>query len=160
MDKGDVDLALVPEPWGSRMLKEVDANMIFDYKDVLRDGNYATAVVIVRTEFLKEHSDIVKKFIKAHVELTDYINSNSNEAKDIVNVQIKELTQKALDKDILDEAFKRIIVTINPEEESVQDFAKLSVETGFLRNEPNIKDLFNIDILNKILRENGKAEIR
>lgn len=160
LDKGDVDAALVPEPWGSRLIKEVNANVILDYKDVWRDGNYTTAVVIVRTEFLKDHPEIVEKLIKTHVELTDYINSNNNEAKDLINAQLKELTQKPLDKDILDAAFKRLTITNDPEKESVQDFVKLSVEAGFLRNEPDTKNLFNFDILNKILKENGKTEIK
>ena len=67
---------LVPEPWGSRLIKEAEANVILDYKDLLRNGEYTTAVVVVRTEFLKDHPKIVEDFIKNHVEVTDYINKN------------------------------------------------------------------------------------
>ncbi|WAG55450.1 ABC transporter substrate-binding protein [Clostridium estertheticum] len=100
LQKGDIDAALVPEPWGSRLIKEANANIILDYKDVFREGKYTTAVVVVRTEFLKDHPQIVEAFIKNHVETTEYINKNSAKAKEIVNKQITELTKKSISNDV------------------------------------------------------------
>ncbi|MCX7709457.1 MAG: aliphatic sulfonate ABC transporter substrate-binding protein [Clostridia bacterium] len=159
LDKGEIDAALVPEPWGSRLVKEISANVVLDYNQVWRDGKYTTAVVIARTKFLKENPDLVEKFIKAHVELTDYINENPDKAKETVNAQINELTRKPLPKDVLDASFKRMTVTNNPEKDSVLDFVKLSVNAGFLKQAPDTKDLFNLTILNKVLREKGQPEI-
>lgn len=160
LDKGEIDAALVPEPWGSRLVKEIKANVLLDYKEVWKEGKYTTAVIIARTQFIKDHPDIVEKFLRTHVELTDYINKEPEKAKETVNTQIKELTKSALAKDVLDEAFKRLVVTNNPEKESVEGFIKLSVETGFLKEEPDAKNLFNLKILNKILKEKGQAEIQ
>lgn len=160
LDKGEIDAALVPEPWGSRLVKEVKANVLLDYKDVWKEGKYTTAVIIARTQFIKDHPDIVEKFLRTHVELTDYINKEPEKAKESVNTQIKELTKSALAKDVLDDAFKRLVITNNPEKESVQGFIKLLVETGFLKEEPDAKNLFNLKILNKILKEKGQAEIQ
>lgn len=160
LDKGEIDAALVPEPWGSRLVKEVNANVLLDYKGVWRDGKYTTAVVIVRTKFLKEHPDIVEKFLRTHVELTEYINKNPEKAKSVVNEQLNVLTQKPLPKDVLDEAFKRLTVTNDPQKDSVLGFIKLSVSTGFLKEEPDPKDLFNLKLLNKVLKEKGQEEIK
>jgi NitT/TauT family transport system substrate-binding protein len=30
-DRGDIDVALVPEPWGSRLVKEISVNVVLDY---------------------------------------------------------------------------------------------------------------------------------
>jgi len=160
LQKGEIDAALVPEPWGSRLIKEAGANVILDYKDLLRDGQYTTAVVVVRTEFLKNHPKIVEDFIRNHVEVTDYINANKEEAKAVVNKQITDLTNKSIAKDVLDSAFNRLTITNNPEGDSVLDFLNLSVEEGFLRSEPDTKDLINISILNKVLKEKGIDEIK
>jgi len=160
LQKGDIDAALVPEPWGSRLIKEAQANIILDYKDVFREGNYTTAVVVVRTEFLKDHPKIVEDFIKNHVEVTDYINKNQEQAKTIVNKQITELTKKGLSKDILDASFKRLTVTNNPEKDSVLEFVKASVKEGFLKIAPDTKDLINLSILNKVLKEKGQEQIK
>ena len=160
LQKGDIDAALVPEPWGSRLIKEAGANIILDYKDIFREGNYATAVVVVRTEFLKDHPQIVENFIKNHVEVTDYINKNPEKSKEIVNKQITELTKKGISKDVLDASFKRLTITNNPEKDSVLDFVKASVKEGFLKSDPDTKDLFNLSILNKILKEKGQQQIK
>jgi NitT/TauT family transport system substrate-binding protein len=130
-----------------------------DYKQVWRDGKYSTAVVIVRKEFLKEHPDIVEKFLKSHIELTDYINKNQEAAKEIVNAQIKELTQKPLSKEILDASFSRLTITNNPEKDSVEEFVKLSVDTGILKEKPDTGSLYNYEILNKILKDRGEPQI-
>ena len=157
LDKGDIAAALVPEPWGSTLVKDLKANVILDSNELWREGKYTTAVVVVRTQFLKEHPDLVEKFLRSHVELTDYINNNKDKAEETVNAQITELTKKSLSKDILDAAFKRLTVTNNPEKDSVLDFVTLSVDTGFLKEKPDTSDLFNLSILNKILKERGQS---
>ncbi len=159
LGSGNIDAALVPEPWGSRLIKEVNANVVLDYNQVWKEGKYATAVVIARTEFLEEHPEVVEKFLKAHVELTDYINSSPDKAKATINGRIKELTQKDLPADVLDAAFTRLKVTYDPQKESVAEFADLSYEAGFLKAQPNIENLFNLELLNKVLEEQGKQEI-
>lgn len=159
LDRGDIDAALVPEPWGARLVSEVKANVLLDQKQVWRDGNYTTAVVVARTQFIKDHPDVVEKILRTHVELTTYINQNPEQAKEIINTQIKELTGKPLAKEILDSAFSRVMVTNNPEKDSIVDFVKLSVDAGFLKNTPDLKNLFNFKILNKVLKEKGLKEI-
>lgn len=160
LDKGEIDVALVPEPWGSTLVKDIKANVVLDYNQVWRQGNYTTAVIVVRTQFLKDHPDIVENFLKNHVELTDYINQNKDEAKQIVNTQITELTKKPLSKEILDAAFGRLTITNNPEKDSILDFVTLSVNTGFIKEKPDTQNLVNLDVLNKVLKEKGKSEIQ
>ncbi|HEY8889150.1 MAG TPA: aliphatic sulfonate ABC transporter substrate-binding protein [Clostridium sp.] len=160
LQKGDIDAALVPEPWGSRLIKEAKANIILDYKELFRKGKYTSAVVVVRTEFLNDHPKIVENFLKNHVDITEYINKNPDTAKKIVNKQIIELTKKPIDKDVLDAAFNRLTITNNPEKDSVLDFVKFSLNESFLKLKPDTKDLFNLTILNKVLKAKGLDEIK
>lgn len=158
-EKKEIDAALVPEPWGSRLIKETGANVALDYNKVWRDGKYTTAVIIVRKKFLKQHPDIVENFLKAHVEITQYINKNKSEAEKTVNNQLKELTGKALAGDVLDSAFDRITITSNPEKASVNGFVDLSVKSGFLKTKPDTKNLFDLTILNKVLKSKHLSQI-
>lgn len=159
LDKGEIDAAIVPEPWGARLVSEVKANIFLDHKQVWRDGKYTTAVVVARTQFIKDHPEIIEKFLRTHVELTDYINKNPEQGKEFINSEIKELTGKPLAKEILDAAFQRISVTNDPEKDSVVDFVKLSLDAGFIKKTPDLKELFNFKILNKVLKEKGLKEI-
>lgn len=159
LDKGEIDAALVPEPWGSRLIQEVKANVLLDYNQVWREGKYTTAVVVATTKFIKEHPELVEKFLHTHVELTSYINENPEQAREIVNAQIKELTNKPLDPEILAASFGRQTVTNDPEQASVIDFVQLSLDAGFIKQQPDLKALFNLVPLNKVLKEKGLPEI-
>lgn len=159
LDSGNTDAALVPEPWGSRLVDEINANIVLDYKDIWKGGNYPTAVIIARRKFMNENPGIVTKFIKTHLELTDYIKTNKEKAKKIINLEIKKLTGKNLSKEILDSAFTRVVVTYDPDKLVIAEMANLSLESGFLKKYPDLKDLFNLKILNNILKKNGKKQI-
>lgn len=158
--KGDIDAALVPEPWGSRLVKEVGANIALDFNQIWTDENYATAVIVVRKEFLQEHPEVVEKFLRTHVELTNYINENKEESKKIINKQVEELTKKSLPEDVLDNSFKRLILTNNPQKKSIDEMVKLLVNTGILKQQPDTKSLFNLELLNRILKEKGQQQIQ
>ena len=69
-----------------------------DSSKVWKNGKYPTALVVARKEFIKDHPDVIEKFLKAHVELTDYINANNDKAADEANSEFKTLTKKSLAK--------------------------------------------------------------
>lgn len=156
LDKGDIDGALVPEPWGARLQKEVEANLVIDYKDIWRNGEYPSTVVVARREFVEKHPDLVEKFLKAHVNLTNYVINNKKEAATAVNKEIKNLTKKSLDEDVLESAFNRITVTSDPNKEVMKEMIDLSLKVGFIKEEYKGKDLFKLDILNKVLKDSNK----
>lgn len=149
LDQGRIDAALVPEPWGSILEKQGGAEVLLDYDEIWREGDYSTAVVIVNRDFLKEHEDIVQKFLKIHKEATIFINENKKEAAGIINQEIKELTQKEIEPEILESAFERIVVSEKIPEESIDAFSKMEQEEGFIEELPG-EDLCNSALLNKL----------
>ena len=56
MDKGDIDAALVPEPWATRLVKEIGVNILLNSDQVWDDGDYSTAVIIVSTKFYEKNT--------------------------------------------------------------------------------------------------------
>ncbi|MFL0252423.1 aliphatic sulfonate ABC transporter substrate-binding protein [Clostridium neuense] len=159
LDKGSIDAALVPEPWGSRLVKEVGAKVVLDYDEIWKNGKYPTAVVVARKDFIKDHPDIVEKFLKIHVQKTQYIIDNTDKSEDLINKQLKEVTGKDLAKDILNSSFKRIKVTNNPEKGAIIDMADWSLKEGFIKKKSDLKGMFDFDILNKVLKSQGQSEI-
>ncbi len=139
MDQGNIDAALVPEPWGST-LEGSGAEIVLDYDEVYRGGDYPVAVVVVRNDFLKDNPELVKKFLKAHEETTAYISENSSEAAKVVNEEINDATGKSLDSEILESAFTKIQVSTEVSREAMEDFEKISLEQEFIQKES--KDLY------------------
>ena len=99
--------------------------------------------------------------MRAHVELTDWINGHLPEAKTILNGQIQKETGKALAPAVLDEAFGRLQVTYDPLRSSLLTSAKSAFEAGFLGKQmPDLSSLYDLSLLNQVLEEKGKKEIQ
>ena len=145
MDNGSVDAAIVPEPWGTTIEKNGNAEILLDYKELFLEGNYPTAVVVVHQDFLDKHPDLVKEFIEAHEETTDYINSNQDEAMGIVNAEIKEATGKALSDDIIKGAFERMTISTKLNKEAIMKFGNISKDEGFIDAVPEESDVFTTE---------------
>ena len=135
MDQGNIDAALVPEPWGSTLVKN-GAEIILDYNQVYMEGNYPVAVVVVRNEFLKEHPDLVKDFLRQHEEATDEINQNVDKAAEIINNEINAETGKSLSADILKTAFQKLTISTDVNKDAVDDFAAISLDQKFIDQKP------------------------
>lgn len=131
MDQGNIDAALVPEPWGSTLVQN-GAEIVLDYDEVYRGGDYPVTVVVVRNDFLKDHPDIVKTFLEEHEKTTDIINQDTDAAAVIANDEINEATGKSLDAEILSGAFQKIVFSTEVSEEAMQEFADISLEQDFI----------------------------
>lgn len=160
LEKGEIDAALVPEPWGSRLITEIKANIILNYNEIWKEGNYSTAVVISRKDFIEKNPEIVEKFLNAHIELTKNLNDNIDEYKNVVNGEIKNLTKKELSNEVLKNAFERIKFTYDPSKDSITGYNELSFNNGFIKKKEKLDNLYNFKILNKILKDKGIEEIK
>jgi NitT/TauT family transport system substrate-binding protein len=97
---------------------------------------------------------VVKNFIRAHVELTDWIKGHLPEAKKMLNAQIQKETGKALSPALLDEAFARLEVTYDPLRSSLLNSAHSAFEAGFLgKTMPDLSSLYDLSLLNQVLAE-------
>lgn len=124
MDQGNIDAALVPEPWGSTLVKN-GAEIVLDYNQVYMEGNYPVAVVVVRNEFLRQHE-----------EATDEINQNVDKAAEITNNEINAATGKSLSADILKTAFQKLTISTDVNKDAVDDFVAISLDQKFIDQKP------------------------
>jgi len=152
--KKELDAAWAPEPWATRLIKEGNGRLFLDERDLWPKGQFVTAHIIVSTKFLKEHPDVVKSFLRAHVELTQWIGGHLPEAKKILNDQIQKETGKALSPALLDEAFGRLQVTYDPLRSSLLNSAHSAFEAGFLgKTMPDLSNLYDLSLLDQVLAE-------
>jgi NitT/TauT family transport system substrate-binding protein len=159
--KKDLDAAWAPEPWATRLIQMGNGRLFLDERTLWPGGNFVLTHLIVRTKFLKEHPDLVKNFIRAHVELTEWINAHVPEAKKLINREIAKETGKALPEPVLDEAFSRMTATYDPLRSSLMTSAKSAFDAGFLgRQMPDLSSLYDISLLNQVLAERGKKAIQ
>lgn len=142
IDNGNVDAAFVPEPWGTTIEKNGNADILLDYDEVFLEGNYPTAVVVANEDFMKAHPDLVADFLAAHEDATLYINANMDEAMSIVNGEIESVTGKRLAEDVIASAFKRMTVDTKLNHDAIMEFANISKAEGFIEKVPAEADVF------------------
>ena len=159
--KRELDAAWAPEPWATRLIREGNGRLFLDERTLWPNGQFVCANLIVSTKFLREHPDLVKNWVRAHVELTDWINAHPGEAKKILNGQIQKETGKALPDGVLEDAFGRLQVTYDPLRSSLLNSAKSAFDAGFLgRRMPDLSKLYDLSLLNQVLSEKGKKAIQ
>ena len=161
--KKDIDGAWVPEPWATRLVKEANGRIFVDERDLWPpEGKFVTAHIIVRPEYLKDNPDVIKKLIAAHVNETQWINSNKEQAIKEFNIQLKKLTGKELPEDVLAESITRLEFTYDPIKESLFKSANDAYDLGFLAKgeaRPNLESIYDLTLLDEILREKGLPTI-
>jgi len=157
--KKEIDGAWVPEPWGARLLKEADGRLFLDERERWPGGRFITAQVIASTAFLTDHPELVRRWLDAHIETTQWINAHLAEAKTILNEGIAALTSKALAPDVLNDAFSRLEVTYDPVGSSLQKSADDAYTLGFLRDK-NLDGIYDLTLLNEVLAAKGLEPVQ
>jgi NitT/TauT family transport system substrate-binding protein len=159
--KKEIDAAWAPEPWASRLVHDAGGRIFLDERTLWPQGQFLTTELVVSTNFLQSHPDLAKKWLQAHIELTDWINGHVPEAKQILNQQIQRETGKALATPVLDDSFSRLQVTYDPLRAPLLRAAQLAFDAGFLgRQMPDLSRIYDLTLLNQVLSAEGKKAIQ
>jgi NitT/TauT family transport system substrate-binding protein len=160
MIKKDIDGAWLPEPWGAKLIKEANAKVLADERDLWPDGRFVTAHIIARTDYIEKNPDVIKKLLDAHIDITTLINDNTEEALQIFNSELNKLTGQTIPEDELREGISRIELTHDPVKESLFKSANDAFDIGFLgKTRPDLSEIYDVKILNEVLKERGLQEI-
>ena len=158
--KKEIDGAWIPEPWGERLIKEASGKLFLDERDLWPDGKFVTGLIVARSEYLKQNPDVIEKFLKAHVEETQWINNNKEEAVKAFNTELKKLTGQTIPEDTLKESLTRLELTYDPIQQSLYKSANDAFDIGFLgKIKPDLSNIFDLNIQNKILEEKALVSI-
>src|SRR5437660_580995 len=158
--QGQIDGAWVPEPYASRLIVEAQGIVFVDERTLWPDGKFVTTNVVVRKQFLDQHPDLVAKFLQAHVEVVQFINSDPSDAKQAVNNELKQLTGKGLAPPVVDLAFKNLDITYDPLASTLFKAADSAYTLGFLgTRKPDLKGIYALDPLNTVLASKGLPRV-
>jgi NitT/TauT family transport system substrate-binding protein len=161
LKQGQIDGAWVPEPWASRLVVEGGGEVFVDERTLwtATNGDFVTAHIIVSTKFLQEHPDLVKAWLTAHVAVTQWELANSADAQALLNTEIEKLTGKKLKDEVLTQAWGRLKPTWDPISASLIESANSAFAAGFLKEKPNLDSIYDLTLLNEVLKNQGLAEV-
>lgn len=153
IQKGNLDGAWVAEPWGEKLLSETKSKLFLDERDLWPGGKFTSALIIVRSDFLQNNQDIVKKVLETHVNLTKWINENKEQAYAKFNDALRKLTGQTIPENQLINSFNRLELTYDPLEETLYRVAEDAFNLGFFKSRPDLSQIFDLTILDQVLNE-------
>ena len=157
--KKEIDGAWVPEPWATRLVNEANGKIFVDERDLWPpQGKFVTANIIVRTDYLNQNPDVIKKLLEAHVNETLWINQNKEKTINDFNIELKKLTGKTIANNVLSNALTKLEFTYDPIKVSLFKDANDAYDLGLLakgKSKPDLSNIYDLTILNKVLEEKG-----
>ena len=155
---GQVDGAWVPEPWATRLVQEGGGKVLLDEKTLWPDGRYVTTHLIVRTDYLEAHPDIVRALLAGHIAANDLVNSDPAKAQELTNQGIEKITGKTIKEGVLTSAWPNLTFTVDPIASSLKGSAEHATKVGLL--EPvDLAGIYDLDLLNELLTLAGKPTV-
>ncbi len=151
-----LDASWAPEPWVSILEKQTGARVLFEEKELWPEQKFATTLLTVRKNFLEEHPDWVKTWVRTQVEVTEWMKPNQDLALQAIQYEIAQYLRKPMPDDILRKAYARILFTYDPLVGTIKQMAKGAFALGYygdMNQEPDIKNLFSFSDLATILKE-------
>jgi NitT/TauT family transport system substrate-binding protein len=156
---GQIDGAWVPEPWATRMIQEGNGHVLVDERDLWPNGQYVTTHLIVRTEFLQQHRDVIKKLIEGLLRATDYVNESPSDAQTTTAIAIAQITSTStMSATLLEPVWANLMFTVDPIATSLQKSADDQKALGFI-DDANLAGIYDLSVLNEVLREAGRPEV-
>ena len=130
--KGEIDAAWVPEPWATILVNELGGKRLFYEEELWPDKQFASVLLIGRSDFIEKHPQIIQNWISSHMETVDRINSNPNESELIFNQFLKKTLGQSLPEQIVSESLANLEITSDPITNSIYIFAERADSLGYL----------------------------
>jgi NitT/TauT family transport system substrate-binding protein len=130
-----IDAVWTVEPWVSRLEMEGKGRILLEEKEAI------TTVLAAGVKALQNKNELVTKFVKAHAELTEWINQHPAEAKALFLAGMKSITRRDLSPEMVEHAWPRLTFTSHIDEAAIQKLVTDSQSVGYLKDAPKLGPL-------------------
>jgi len=133
--RGSLEGVWTVEPWVSRLEMEAGGKVFHEEKESL------TTVLVCSARILREKPALVRKFARAHAELTAWVREHPEEAQEMVTSELTALTNRKFPLELIQRSWKRLRFTSDISRKSFEEFLAAAREVGFLQGAADLKDL-------------------
>jgi NitT/TauT family transport system substrate-binding protein len=158
-----IDGAWLPEPYGDVLIKQYGGVLFKDERDLWPPlGQFSTALLVVRTQFLQQHPDVVRDIVAAEVNQTIWINAHLSQAQSDLNSSMVALAGTGYSPEVLNASFSRLTFTYDPLASTVMIQAEHAYAFGDLAKDPatHLNGLYDLSILNSVLAADGLPPVQ
>lgn len=130
-----LDAVWTVEPWVSRLERDAGGKVLVE------QSNESITVLVSSVKFLKTKRDLAARFIRAHRELTDWIVSHPEEAKQMMRQELAAETKADVSPELIAQSWKRIVLKNDASLDEYQHFVANAQRAGFIRSIPDLSRL-------------------
>jgi len=130
-----LDAVWTVEPWVSRLVQEAGGKVLVDDRDAI------TTVLVARSGFVKEQRDLLRKFVAAHRELTEWIKAHPAEAQQMALDELDAEMHAKMPPELVKSSWDRVVLTSDVTLDALKLFITSAQSVGFLRNSPDLSGL-------------------
>jgi NitT/TauT family transport system substrate-binding protein len=156
--EGEIDGAWVPEPWATRLVLEGHGKVLVDERSLWPEEAYVTTHLMVRTDYLQAHPDLIAALLRGHIEATDLVNADPARAQQLTNQGIENITSRQLSAEVLEAAWENLEFTLDPIAPSLAGSAEHATRVGLL-DPVDLSGMYDLELLNGLLRTAGRPEV-
>ncbi|WP_338553693.1 ABC transporter substrate-binding protein [Paenibacillus sp. KS-LC4] len=134
MKQGQIEAALLPEPWGTQIENEGIGNIVVEWDQIPPNkGNYPLTIIVTSDDFLKEHRNLAKSVLLANEDAIKFIKDSPEDTYSLVSDELKELTGKGLDAELIKATLSHLNLTMNIDQDSLKIMAQVAVDAGYIK---------------------------
>ena len=156
--QGTIDGAWLPEPWATRLVQEGGGKVLLDERDLWPDGQWVTTHLIVRTDYLKDHPQVIRDLLAGLVESVDLANNDPAGSQKAANDQIEAVTGKRVNDAVLSASWDNLEFTVDPIASSLQTVADNATKVGLL-DKTDLAGIYDLTLLNEVLQSEGREAV-
>lgn len=134
MKQGQVDAALLPEPWGTQIANEGIGDIAVEWDQIPPNkGNYPLTIIVSSADFLKNHRNLAKSVLLANEDAIKFMKDSPDDTYSLVSDELKELTGKGLDVELIKATLSHLSLTTNIDQEALKIMAQVAVDAGYIK---------------------------
>ncbi|HET6248387.1 MAG TPA: ABC transporter substrate-binding protein [Tepidisphaeraceae bacterium] len=153
MQRGEIDAAWAPEPWGSRLIAESGGHLVGAEKDLWPDHEFALTLVITTPDFLKYHPDVVRRILEVHHRWTARLQQDPQRYVSQLEDALYAINGKKLPRGVLKSSIKAVKFTDDPLADTIGTMADWAYELDFARTRADVKGLLDTSLMDRIKAE-------
>lgn len=147
-----------PAPYDAEMVA-AGGHVLVNEASLWPKGQFVTTNLVVTQAFLAAHPSAVNGLLKGQIDANNFINKNTSAAETAANAELTSVLGKGLKPAILASAFKQIKFTDDPIASSLLADAQHAVAVGLLKPVSNLKGIYDLGPLNKLLQAAGEPTV-
>jgi NitT/TauT family transport system substrate-binding protein len=130
--RGELEGAWVPEPWGARLVREGGGQVLLDERTLWPGGRFPTTVLVTTRKVLETRREELKRLLRAHLSLSGRWETDPKGFARAVNTAFAQVAGKPLPDATLQEAFGRLNPSLDPLPQALEANARHAQALGFL----------------------------